>query len=268
MSKRRVLNITSRKKSDTMMIYTNVIAPRNDLNTDYTTAAAILTGGASGNNNDPYIFLWSPTARDYDTNTADNGKITDNASRTAQTCFMRGLKENCHIQVNNGVPWEWRRIVFTCKGLWISLPATSSQAYYSETSNGYLRTVNEVRNQAWTSLRTVLFKGQQDVDWFEPIIAPTDGKTVSVMYDKTRSLASGNEEGMIRNYKLWHPFNKNLVYGDKESGGETADGHWSTLGKPGMGDVWVCDIFRPRSGADVDDRLIFRPSSTLYWHEK
>lgn len=270
MTKRRVLNIASRKKSDTMMCYTNVIVPRNDLNTTYTNNAATLVGNSETIIEDPYIFLWNASARDMDSNNNPGviGSVGNRAIRTAQTCYMRGLKENIHIQVNNGTPWQWRRILFTAKGLTDSIPSAIGFQKYAETNNGYARVVNELRNTGWNNLRQQLFKGTYLQDWTEPILAALDNTNFNILYDKTRTLASGNEQGMIRTYKLWHAFNKNLVYGDKESGAGEGHSHYSTRGKPGMGDIYVVDIFRPRLGSDTDDRLVFKPNATLYWHEK
>nr|QXN75610.1 MAG: capsid protein [Genomoviridae sp.] len=268
-SRRRILNITSRKKSDTMMAWSNVTVPRTPASSTFSGAVPTLTGDGNGFVNDPYMFLWCATARDYDlANGGTEGAIHDQATRTAQTCFIRGLKENIMIQTNNGVPWQWRRLIFSMKGIAGILEDANGFQLRAETSAGNMRAVSEIRDSNQNALVDRLFRGDRGEDWSEYINAPVDTKQVTVHYDRTRTIAAGNESGMLRQYKFWHPFNKNIVYNDVEDGGGTNDGAYSTLAKPGMGDVLVMDLFQPRSGADLTARLIFRPNATLYWHER
>lgn len=218
-----------------------------------------------------YIFPWCATARDPSIASGGNrGTVTDNATRTAQTCFMRGLAENIEITTNDGLPWQWRRICFTFKGKDVFNAITGTgQSLSLETSNGYVRVVNTAYGStAVGALQGLLFRGAAGVDWSNIMIAPTDNTNVSIKYDKTCTIASGNEEGVIRNYKRWHPMNKNLVYNDDEQGGTETFSGYSTAGKPGMGDYYVVDIFQPRVSGTASSLLRFEPSATLYWHEK
>jgi len=100
------------------------------------------------------------------------------------------------------------------------------------------------------------------------MIAKTDQSRVSVKYDVTRTIASGNDRGIVRKYKLYHPMNKNLVYNDDEVGGRTTSSNYSVDSKLGMGDFWVVDLIRSRYGAASSDVMIFSPQATLYWHER
>lgn len=146
----------------------------------------------------------------------------------------------------------------------------------TETSNGYVRTMNQVGGNSGAdpmyTLFGSLFKGQVNSDWMDPMTAPIDNTRVTIKYDKTVSLATNNEDGFIRNYKLYHPMNKTLVYDDDESGNTSATGMNSSIysveGKAGMGDYYVMDLFRARQGSAATDQLAVRPVSTLYWHEK
>nr|QVW56509.1 MAG: capsid protein [Gemycircularvirus] len=265
MSKKRILNVTSRKKRDTMLPWTNVTQASQSGSTVYTTDAAQLAG--NNYSNTPAMFIWSPTARDLNRN-AGTGSVIDMAARSATLCYMRGLKEAVEIQVTSGLPWQWRRIVFTAKGFSNLTPTTPSFQPYHETSQGMMRTINQPGAVTRTAVEQVLFKGSSSIDWRDPIIAPTDSSRVTIRYDKVLTIASGNDEGVMRRYNRWHGFNKNLRYDDDETGDSMTTQNWSVIGKEGMGDVFIVDYFRSRFGAATDDILFFNPNATLYWHEK
>lgn len=263
MSKRRILNVSSEKKKDDMLIATNVVSPRNPANTSYTAQPAILTGGSA----DEYLFAWIATHRTYDPNfqPAARGSKFQQATRTAQTCYMVGLKETIEIQTSTNCPWQWRRICFTQKSA--RYTTVAGQNFYLLTSNGVQRVVNEV-NSAKNDLYSALFQGYGNTDWNDPMTAKTDPLRVTIKYDKTITFQSPNDSGTIRAYKRWHPMGKNLVYDDDERGGDEEATGFSVQSKAGMGDYFVVDIFRPRVGSTTADQLLFRPQATLYWHEK
>lgn len=271
MSKKRLLNITSTKKRDTMLTYTNMTSSSQTGGTTYAAdVPAIITGGLSVNQ--VTAMLWCATARD-NTISSGNTKGTsfDTSARTSSTPYMIGLKEAIEIQVSTGMPWQWRRICFTTKGS-LGLTYNTSLAVATETSNGYVRVVNALPGDPGGGQQYILFerlfRGQNTVDWNDPMTAKTDNQRVTVKYDKTVSLASGNEDGFIRKYNRWHDMHKTLVYNDDELGGGEAAQQFSTIGKAGMGDYYVLDMFRARTGATTSDQLSFRPETTLYWHEK
>jgi len=264
MSKKSILNISSRKKRDNMAYYTNVtLADRGS--TVYANVPALLAGGSA----DPYSFLWCATARDNTINSGRTaGNIFDQATRTATTCFMRGLSEKIELQVTDGLPWQWRRVCFTAKGLQTQLTVGGTFGLAIENSNGFQRVVNQVTGTNRDAIESVLFKGQKNVDWFDEVVAPLDNSRVTIKYDKTITIASGNEDGCIRKYNRWMPMNHNLVYDDDEDGGGEAADQYSVQGKAGMGDYFILDYFRPRDGSSSDNHLSFSPQATLYWHEK
>nr|DAD57370.1 MAG TPA: capsid protein [Genomoviridae sp.] len=130
---------------------------------------------------------------------------------------------------------------------------------------------------ALANLYAVLFEGTSiqftdqnfRADWLNVIDAKTDASRVTIKYDKTVTIRSGNDEGTQRQYTRYHPMKKNLIYENQESGGDVVFSNYSTSGKPGMGDYYVVDFFQCRYGADADaGSLIFDPRSTLYWHER
>lgn len=246
-----------------MLSLSNMVADRSRP-TSYTATDAVMSGGQV-----PYIIPWVATARNQTTNGTKSGTLATSATRTSTTCYIRGLREDIEINVFTGVPWQWRRIVFFAKGFPNAVGSPGSNFYwFNITAEGYRRTVNEIYGSYQTVLQSFLFKGQEGSDWNDLMIAPIDTSRISVVYDKTRTIASGNEEGVIRKYKMWHGVNKNLVYDDDEFGGDEVTSNLSTLSKQGCGDLLVVDIFKPRAGSAGEDRLAFKPNATLYWHEK
>lgn len=254
-----------------MLAYTNVTADTSNGGATYRSdVPAILTGGQGVNA--VRALLWCATARD-NTISSSNVKGTrfDISARTSTTPYMIGLKEAIEIQVSTGMPWQWRRICFTYKGP-IGLTYSTTQAIATETSNGYVRVVNDITGDAGGGQQYILFeklfKGQNTVDWNDVMTAKVDNTRVTLKYDKTCTLSSGNEDGFIRKYNRWHSMRKTLVYNDDELGGGEAAQQLSTQGRAGMGDYYVLDLFRARTGSTVSDQLSFRPEATLYWHER
>lgn len=268
-AKKRILNMTSEKKRDKMLNYTNVTAAAQTGSGTYNASPAIITGGSST----PFVAVWCSTARDNTTSSVDRvGNKFDIATRTASSCFMVGLKEAIEIQVADGLPWQWRRMCFTFKGgntMAGFLPQPSSSFYPSlSTSNGYVRNFNGLTATQQTTFFGLLFQGAMSSDWSDPLTAKIDNERLSVKYDKVCTIASGNEEGVIRKYNRWHPMRHNLMYDDDERGGQTASGTYSVTSKIGMGDYWVIDIIKPRVGSTSANQMLFNCESTLYWHEK
>lgn len=266
MTKKRILDVTSLKKRDTMMPYTNTTAASQTGSATYAAIPAIITGGYQVDN----PFVWCATSRGIATNTGGSvGTKYYAATRTASDCYMKGIAENIEIQVSDGVPWQWRRICFTYKGTQNLLPNATGFGLGLLTSNGQARLLNKTANNGLRdALEEVLFKGAKFTDWFDQMTASLDNSRVSVKYDRTRTIASGNEEGVIRKYKQWHPMNKTLRYADDESGGGETTGNFSVQSKVGMGDYLIVDYFMPRIGSTAANQLSFSPQSTLYWHEK
>ncbi|QCX29510.1 capsid protein [Plant associated genomovirus 21] len=267
MTKRRILNVTSRKKQDNMLAYTNVTVANPSGGTTFAAGSSTLIGSYQN-----YVIPFICTYRSlYENAASAPGLTVDASTRTATTCFMRGYKERITIQTNDGTPWLWRRVVFTMKGPYFITQQTSSFALAQQTSNGIVRNVNSIpAGSTFATFIALLFKGKEGVDFAggDYFGATVDRTNVSVLSDKTRTLASGNEDGMIREFKIWQPFNKNLVYADDEDGGTVDSNGFSSTSKQGMGDCYVVDIFRARVSSASSSQLSFNPHGTLYWHEK
>lgn len=265
MSKRAVLNTTSRKKRNGMLSWSN---------TTTTGASRTLAQGPAYVTNSGGFFVYCATAQELDAQSV----IGNIASRTASTCYMKGLSEHVRIQTSSGVPWFHRRICFTVKGPnpfgSSSLSDTPTQTYlpYLDTSNGierpWFNTQINSMSVTLTNMWSLLYKGVNGKDWDDLIIAPLDTSRISVKYDKTWTMQSGNTNGIVRERKLWHPMNKNIVYDDDENGDVEASSYFSTDSKAGMGDYFVVDIIQPGTGATSSDLLQISSNSTLYWHEK
>lgn len=256
--------MTSTKKRDTMVAYGNLTGGSGDGGSNQRVGAQILTGART------YIIPFIATARDLTTFSGSKHVVSDQAARTATTCYMRGLKEKVQIQTSSGLPWQWRRICFTYRGATLIGTPQANYNWYAETSNGWMRTVNDFNTStaAVGVLIGTLFRGQQSTDWSSYFTAPLDPTRVNVKYDKTRIIQSGNANGVMRNYNMWHPMNSNLVYDDDETGDSEASRAFSTDGKAGMGDYYVIDIIAGGTGSSTSDLLSFEPTASLYWHEK
>lgn len=265
MSRKRILTITSRKKRNGMLSWTNT-----------TPAGSLTTPSASNYNVRGDVggrSLWLATAMDLSSSPTSNNTIAQQAARTATTCYMVGLSEHIRIQTNSNVPWFWRRICFTVRGSeFLTAFGTDTFSPYVETSNGMQRLFRnmllESNSQTIDAQDSILFKGVRGVDWTDQIIAPVDTGRVTVKFDKTWTLKSGNESGTVVERKLWHPMKQNLVYGDDENGEREDTSFFSSRSKAGMGDYFVMDFISGGALANASSVLLLQSNATLYWHEK
>lgn len=269
MTRKKIVNMTSRKKRDTMMVQTNTTSSTPAGGTSYAATAAVMTPGNT------YVFPWIATWRDNSLLAGGNqaGTVFHYNTRTSTECYMKGLKEKISLLQNDGSQWLWRRICFTFRGNFIYQYASSNGGVAYETSAGFGRLVNDVNNLSnpknfVNSITSLIFKGANGVDWNNYFTAPTDNTRCTIRYDKTVSLATGNQNGYFRTVNRWHPMNKTLVYDDDETGGQLAAANASVAGKRGMGDYYVIDIFNCAAPAASSSTLQFAPEATLYWHEK
>lgn len=247
MSRKRILNLTTRKKRDTMIQWNG---------TD-TTATSILATAT------PCVMPWIPTARNLD----PSSLVFNEAARSSTSTFMRGLQENMVIATNDGTPWEIRVVAFTYKG--DRLLADTGTSYYTKIAlNAMVRQALPYTLGTVPTLRSVLFRGATAIDWNDPIIAPLDTENLKICMDKRFSVKSGNNSGTYVRKKMWHPMNRTLKYNDDEDGESTDPSFLSTLGRPGMGDYYVCVIVSPQGNPLPSSAIKFEFNSTLYWHEK
>lgn len=271
MSTRKVLDITSRKKRDTALTFSNT-APSGAAQPIAIGNYYVNGSGAGGRS------VYCPTARSLVQFGGGSGTVVQEAMRTATSCYYRGHSEKIRIQTSSGLPWIWRRICFRLRGPSVfAFPVsgetpTIPQFSSLETSNGYKRVyVNMLTNAMPNTIDnqdSILFKGAKGVDWNDLITAPVDTRRVDLAYDKTRRISSGNANGILREYKIWHPMNKTLVYADDENGEVEDSGLYSVGDKRGMGDYYIFDVFQPGTGGSSSDGLLCTTTSSTYWHEK
>lgn len=261
--------MTARKKRNNMMTFSNtssagaLIAIAN--------TPLVLNGNATGR------VLWQATAMSLKAGSV--GKVQDTGVRTATSCYMVGLSEHIKLQTSSPLPWYHRRICFTSKDpdFRTVQPGDSPAIPYATALEG---TTSYIQRLMYNSINgggvgntiaakdEVIFKGIQNVDWNDPLLAPVDNSRVTVKFDKTWILRSGNQNGNVWERKLYHPMKKTLVYDDEESGNTMVTSINSVRSKAGMGDFWVYDIYVPGLNGQASDQLVVYANSTLYWHEK
>ena len=247
---------------DTMLGTTNVTSANPN------GSASFQQGPATLNGNSSYISPWICTARPAVLN-GNKGDAINAAMRTKTTCYMRGLRETINIRTNTGMPWIWRRLVFTMKGDDLFAFSGNNFTWWRATAeNGVVRNLVNAyaHTPAVNGILDLVFDGTQNTDWTSVFNAKADTKRISVMYDKTITINAGNSNGIIRNTKRWHGMNKNLEYEDEEYGNVEVTSPFSTVSNRGMGDCYVIDFINGTGG--VNDNMEFSVESKIYWHEK
>lgn len=216
------------------------------------------------------MFPWIATARPSVRFGGEAPPTIDPAVRTRSLCYMRGLKERVQIQTSSGLPWQWRRICFTIKGDDLYGGDAVGARFSLLTSNGMVRVLNAIDASGvlGATLSNLIFDGANASDWTNWFTAKLDSQRITIKYDKTRIIQSGNDSGVLRNYSQWMPMNKNLQFDDDESGNTFVGGRYSTRNKVGMGDYYVIDMISAGTGGTSTDLMTFDPEATLYWHEK
>nr|WIW72190.1 MAG: capsid protein [Genomoviridae sp.] len=263
MTKKSILNTTSIKKRDVLLPTTN---PGLDPEVPSEALPAIMLPNRVTPQRTPaYTFCipWIPTYRLPVQNASTN---TYKSAMTTGTPYMKGLSEKITISVTGGVPWQWRRICFTYKGDRLFRPFSQATGlggedaifdpikYFKNTfenDTAIFRPIFDLASYygdsgkpqtsvpyALSQLYTFLFQGSSaqftdsvtQTDWINVMTAKTDNKEVTIKYDKTVNLASGNDEGIQRNFNRYHPMEKTLVYDSYEEGNDTGYFPYSTAG--------------------------------------
>jgi len=274
MSKRSILNTTSRKKRNDMLTYSNTAA-------DGTIGTSTLKQPVNVRGNSTFFSIWTPTSmnmqRDGGLNT-----INDVAARTSRTCYMRGLSEKLRIQTSSSVPWFHRRICFTSTDhSWVNAPYRTNadgstnnlSSFIDVPGEGMQRQFfnysdNSTYDTLFSYYQDILFKGQKTTDWNDFMTAKIDTNRVNLKYDRLRTINSGNSSGVARQMSFWHPMNKNLYYSEDEVGETSSAAFASAEGNRGMGNYVVIDIIQAGAAATATDLYRISAEATLYWHEK
>lgn len=256
-TRRRILNVSSEKKSDARLPFTNVQAP-GSLPSQ---TIPILSGGQT------YTFIYIPTAMDKTPSTATDQDVGNYRSRT--DVYMRGYRETVRARTQFGEGWIWRRIGFTFKGDSIWGNATSTLPVYLEASpNGWTRPVsNHTLQLTGNNLNDLIFKGTAGVDWSDVMQASLDTTKISVKYDKTMTITGRNGQPRFQYFKFWHGMNSNFYYDDEENGADETSRVTHTQGQQGMGDYYIVDFLECASTSS-GITMEWLPQGRLYWHER
>lgn len=214
--------------------------------------------------------LYIPSARRFIPDPTDHG-------RTAETIFVRGYKERINVTVSAGATWTWRRTVFTFKGptirdYWLDNNQPPQYDGLGDSAGATpARTIGPMIGQISTQIRSLLYRGAEGVDWYDPFTASINTTRVSLISDKIITINPGNESGRTRTYRFWTPINKNLAYSSWENDQSEISSPYSVSSKPGVGDIYVFDQVRretPASSAALPAQLRFSPEGVFYWHER
>lgn len=225
-------------------------------------------------NNAVTYNLFCPTYRTI------NAQISGNPSdgpqfRNQQRTFARGYKETTTVRIKSSVPFRWRRLVFSLKGLDRILQAALPSVWNSNyvqllTSQGYARQTAILDPAIISQVNAVIFRGAESRDWFSTFNAKVDTTRIKIHSDKTRTFNPGNQSGMVRTIKNWYPLNKTLLYGDDEFGLDETTSGFASPGPQGMGDMFVYDIYQSAFGLTdpTNDIMSINHEGTYYWHER
>jgi len=262
--KKRVLNVTSQKKRDSMLTYL----------IDNTGATIKGSFEITGTEAVPQVYAWSPTMRGL---TSDVKNALSYNSRTSTMTFAVGLSERMSLSTNDSTPWIWRRICFTAYGTktWdvdgdeflpiVGLGAIAGYQRAFQSLGGATNPPTQAAIKA--QLYALIFQGTEGSDYSEINLAKTNNRGIKIMYDKSIRIESRSDNGVYRTYKQWFPMRKNLKYADEENGGQVDGNLVSEVDPRSMGDYYVIDFF---TCADQDDAhvLTVNADATYYWHER
>lgn len=264
-SRRRILNITSQKKSDSLGPGTS-------------TAAGVITPGSLiiNSSGTPTYIAFSPTQRIQSSpGLTSNQSFNPQALRTNQRTFAKGYAEAVRLTWDNGTSWTWRRIVFSVKqdptalaGATASGLQTASVASFSQGATPRtIRVVTTLTTSDGGLASGLVFKGGAATDFNDIATAQVDRDRIHLHYDRVTVLNCPSGTTTTRICKFYHKFNKNLYYNDDEFGVSENTG-WSASGSSPLGDVYVLDMFESATNPGTPATLQFNPTGTYYWHER
>lgn len=247
----RILSVSTTKKRDTMRLA--------QLGTDGSINPAPMRGvtiniPGNGFSSD----IWCPTFRLMSNSSLET-------ARMRRSVYWKGVSERYRIELNTNKPIELRRIVFQCPDR-VLLSGTGQPAYLVETStNRYWRTLGS--GQMNTDYTDLLFAGQRNIDWLDPMTAKTDTKRVKIMSDRRIRVASNNDSETVKELRFYTGFNKNFSYDDDENGGNYNTSGWAEYSAFGdMQNVYVANFWY--GVTSVGQAPLVTIDTTVYWHER
>lgn len=219
-----------------------------------------------------HMIFFSPTYRFLVPNT-----YAYLAARTSTRPYIRGIAENYALVPNDSTLWYHRRIVVACKEVVGNTPAvsqvTGAQAIAGATSYRQMHDITGDSSSAfsatWDFIQDQLFQGVKTTDWSDQMTAKVDNARFTVIADARYALSSANAASRPRFKKFWTPINKTIQYDDEENGTSITPSPFSIDSKPGVGNIFVLDLFEaPAPISTTTSTLSISSTQTLYWHEK
>lgn len=229
----------------------------------------------------PSIYIWSPTMRLKRT---DAASLPSDATREKDVCYPVGVSETMRFSTDTSATWLWRRICFSMYGVEQfdagssegGLPNRYLPANDASTVNGVYRATLQIQASQpaapqqtliRNNLMELLFRGRENVDWFNSFTAKVDTNRVTLWYDRTTRLSSGNDNVHLSTQKRWHPIRRTLIYDSDEVGKQQLTAYQSAANKRSMGDYYIMDMFMS-ANPDGEDNLSWATDSVYYWHER
>lgn len=254
-SKRRILDVATIKKRDTMRI--GVLQSNG----------TVLSSGIRGQ---PYVVpgasfhaaLWCPSYREYNNS-------TNSAARARRSVFLKGLAEKMRFETPGASAFEFRRIVFSTPQrvlLAAGAPSTDQPPVIVEGgANRYWRAWGD--GQTNVDYLDLVFSGARQIDWLNPMTAKTDTRRVKILSDRRFKIASGNQNATVKEMRFYTPLNRNITYDDDENGGLYTTSGWAQYAVEGtMQNVYVLTL--TMTVGTTDQTPSVDSEATLYWHER
>lgn len=247
MSRRHILNITSKKKQDTMVAVNNI--------------SPITVGGYQGGTAQ---LLFCPTYRFRDPeNNAANAD--PQAGRTSLHTYAKGIREKIFMTTAGGSPVRWRRIIFSTKN---DLFALVNKYQFSSGTQVRSRPLLPLTLTEIGILLSETMEGAANTDFIGALDGKLDPDRVTIHTDRNMVINPGNSNGSTRIHNFYTPLERNLTYRDNEFGNETTSSAFADQRGKGLGNVFIWDIFETVVTTDPVSQIQFLPNTTYYWHEK
>lgn len=252
MTRRRILNVSTRKKTDTML--TGIGAPDTGIP---------LTQSLMNAANPTQYFISCMTFMARAPGAEDH-------TRRSNQIFYKGWVDNYRIYIGGGAGWVWRRIVFS------STERIEEAELPANITNGYMRGLNKANlpdNPPPDEWLEQLFVGRRTLDWTDVMTAAIDRQRTTVHSDILRRMNPGNDSGKEVSSRLWTPVGRNLRYDDDEYADEVKppaaqdSSPWVSRKGGSPGNVYVVDFFDSMA-EDAAESLALRIESKRYWHER
>lgn len=252
MGSRRILNLTSVKKKDTMM------------------PALVATDGSVSPT--PTVSVNLP-ANSYVSWTQaisyrERQSVMTAPARNLRDIYLKGFAETLRIDTNSPNPIMVRRLVVSAPvriDLTGGITGNDTQpTHVVDNGTHFIGLGVGTKN---IDLYETLFEGSSTRDWQDVFIAKIDNRRWRVHSDKTFQVRSGNTGDAFRQMKFWDPINKKVQYDDEERGNDIYGSGWTTTSTQGhQQNVYCIYIWYNQMSAAINPQIT--QQRTMYWHER